>query len=120
MTFKEHDTPAGTLVEVRSDEIIIREEQDALDLMANVQYLHDSNHILVHHHQLGEEFFDLKSGLAGAVLQKFSNYRVRLTIVADLSAQNSKSLRDFVRESNRTGHIRFVSSLEEALGGSNG
>jgi hypothetical protein len=41
--------------------------------------------------QLGPDFFDLRTGLAGEVLQKFTNYRARLAIViADESAHGSR------------------------------
>jgi hypothetical protein len=53
--------------------------------------------------------------MAGEILQKFSNYRMRLAIVGDFSEYKSKSLRDFIRESNRTGTINFVGTIDEAL-----
>lgn len=58
---------------------------------------------------------DLKSGFAGEILQKFSNYRMKLAIIGDFSEIKSKSLRDFIRESNNRRTISFVSSIEEAL-----
>jgi hypothetical protein len=87
---------------------------DILDLMAEARY-NDSGCMIIHAEDLGTEFFDLKTGIAGEILQKFSNYRMRLSIVGDFSRVKSKSLKDFIRESNRTGIITFVSTLEEAL-----
>ncbi|MEO8757893.1 MAG: DUF4180 domain-containing protein [Devosia sp.] len=65
--------------------------------------------------RLAPEFFQLSSGLAGAILQKFTNYQLRIAIVGDISAytENSAPLRDFVRESNRHGDIRFLASEAE-------
>ena len=60
-------------------------------------------------------FFELKNGMAGEILQKFSNYRVRLAIVGDFSRYTSKSINDFILESNKTGHINFVPTVTEAL-----
>ncbi len=59
-------------------------------------------------------FFNLKTGIAGEILQKFSTYDVKLAIVGDFSEFGSKSLNDFIHESNRTGRIRFVSSAQIA------
>ena len=87
---------------------------DILDLMAEARY-NDSGCMIIHAEDLGNEFFDLKTGIAGEILQKFSNYRMKLSIVGDFSRVKSKSLKDFIRESNRTGIITFVSTLEEAL-----
>src|SRR5512133_3690192 len=80
---------------------------DILDLMADARY-NDSGCMILHEEDLGTEFFDLKTGIAGEILQKFSNYRMRLSIVGDFKEIKSKSLADFIRESNRTGIITFV------------
>jgi hypothetical protein len=71
--------------------------------------------MILHAINLPSEFFDLKSGFAGEILQKFSNYRMKLAIIGDFSEIKSKSLRDFIRESNNRRTISFVSSIEEAL-----
>jgi hypothetical protein len=65
--------------------------------------------------RLAPEFFRLSSGLAGDALQKFTNYHLRVAIVGDISAHTEKSgpLRDFVRESNRRGDVRFLASAAE-------
>jgi hypothetical protein len=57
----------------------------------------------------------LKTTLAGDILQKFSNYNVKLAIVGDFSIYTSQSLRDFIYESNKTGRIRFVNTIDEAI-----
>jgi hypothetical protein len=61
-------------------------------------------------------FFDLKSGLAGEILQKVSNYRRRLVVLGDFSSETSRALRDFIYESNRTGQVVFAADLEAAAG----
>ena len=98
---------------LRSIGIMIRETQDALDLMAEASYLNSSK-IIINEDQISPEFFDLKTGIAGEILQKFSTYNLRLAIIGDFSKFKSKSLKDFIIESNKYGRINFVSSLEEA------
>ena len=61
------------------------------------------------------EFFDLKSGFAGEILQKVSTYRRRLILEGDFGSIDSKSLQDFIRESNRTGKVVFADSLDKAV-----
>lgn len=65
--------------------------------------------------RLDETFFHLRTGLAGEIVQKFANYRLRVAIVGDLSerAAKSSSLRDFLYEANRGNTIWFVSTIEE-------
>ena len=53
-------------------------------------------------------------GIAGEVVQKLVNYRRRVAVVGNFSGIDSKSLRDFIYESNRRGNMIFVASFEEA------
>ena len=115
MKFIEHKDANGTVVEVATDEIAISSEQDALDLMANIGYLYDCNRIIIHKENLSEDFFDLKSGLAGGILQKFSNYRVQLFVVGDFTAYTSSSLKEFILESNKGKQVNFIPDLSAIL-----
>ena len=101
------------IAEIHSDGIEITTAQDALDLLANCAY-QGADRIILRQANLTPEFFDLKTGIAGEVLQKFTTYRVQLAIVGDFSAYTSKSLNDFMYESNKVGRINFVNSVEEA------
>ena len=65
--------------------------------------------------RLGPGFLTLSTRLAGEVIQKFVNYRLRLAIVGDITTAvtASDALRDFVRESNRGRHVWFVADMAE-------
>jgi hypothetical protein len=102
-----------TIAEIISQEREINEVQDALDLMGDCSY-QGSTKIIIHKKNITEDFFDLRSGIAGEILQKFSTYRVQLAIVGDFSNYTSKSLNDFIFESNKHGRINFVDSADEA------
>ena len=101
------------IAEIKSDKVEIRKVQDVLDLMADCDY-QGARKIILHEKNIIADFFDLKTGLAGEILQKFSNYFVELAIVGDFSKYSSQSLQDFIYESNKVGRINFVSSVEEA------
>ena len=60
-------------------------------------------------------FFQLKTRIAGELIQKFVQYRRRLAIVGDISRHlaESSALRAFVIESNRGKDVWFLASLEE-------
>lgn len=66
--------------------------------------------------RLDPTFFDLSSLLAGEVIQKLVNYRLRFAILGDISEhlERSGALRDFVWESNRGDHVWFLAD-EAAL-----
>ncbi len=102
------------IVEVISDDVIIKIAQDGLDLLGDAYY-HGYDKMILHMKNITPSFFDLKSGLAGEILQKFSNYRVRLVIVGDFSKFDSKSLNDFIRESNNGKLVNFLQSRDEAI-----
>jgi hypothetical protein len=91
-----------------------RNGRDAVELL-NAAWEHRAGCIAIPVKRLGDDFFRLSSGIAGDVLQKFVTYGMRAAIVGDISryVAASKSLRDFVYESNRGGHIWFVPNLEE-------
>jgi len=102
------------IAEINSDRVEIRKVQDVLDLMADCDY-QGARKIILHEKNIIVDFFDLKTGFAGEILQKFSNYFVELAIVGDFSKYSSQSLQDFIYESNKIGRINFVSSVEEAI-----
>lgn len=114
MKIETHTLNNIRIAEVTSDTVIIASSQDGLELLGNLYY-QDFDRIIIHEENISPEFFDLKTGIAGEVLQKFSNYRVRLAIVGDFNEYQSKSIRDFIFESNKTGHINFVGTSSEAL-----
>lgn len=101
------------IAEITADNIIIHNVQNALDLMADCGY-QGADGIILHEKNLTADFFELKTGLAGEVLQKFSNYRMKMAVVGDFTKFESKSLRDFIYESNKAGRTIFVNSTEEA------
>lgn len=67
---------------LRSFGVAINETQDALDLMANAGYM-NSHKIIINEDQIVPGFFDLKTGIAGEILQKFSTYNIQLAIAGD-------------------------------------
>ncbi|PWN71835.1 DUF4180 domain-containing protein [Chryseobacterium phosphatilyticum] len=114
MVIKSHHINNTKIAEVVSDEIIIRSAEDGLDLMGNIYY-QGFDKVVLYEKNITPGFFDLKTKIAGEILQKFSNYRIGLAIVGDFSKYESKSMKDFIFESNKTKHINFVELLEEAL-----
>lgn len=114
MKIEAHTLPDAQIAEVLSDDIIINNGGEALDLLGNLYY-QGFDSMILHEKNITPEFFDLKNGMAGEILQKFSNYRMRLAIVGDFTKYSGKSIRDFIYESNQGRHIGFVNSTHEAL-----
>jgi len=99
----------------------IAAEQDALDLIGET-YGQDVELILIPVSRLTPDFFRLRTGLAGNIIQKLVNYGLRCAIIGDIAAHvgTSAPLADFVRESNRGGRVLFLpdrAALAVRLGG---
>ena len=63
--------------------------------------------------RLGPDFLRLSCGVAGEVLQKLVNYRLRVAVLGDTADAQAQSgpLRDFIGESNRGRTVWFVDDL---------
>lgn len=114
MKIETHNTDNTKIAELISTDNIINSIEDGLDLLGNLYY-QNFDKIIIHEKNITPDFFDLKNGIAGEILQKFSNYRVQLAIVGDFSKYTNKSINDFIYESNKGGQINFVASLSEAI-----
>ncbi|MBB2145970.1 DUF4180 domain-containing protein [Pedobacter sp. LMG 31464] len=114
MEIKEHLINNIKIAEVTANDIIIRNADDGLDLLGNLYYS-GFDRIVIYEQNITPDFFDLKNGLAGEILQKFSNYRVKLVIVGNFTDYTTKSIKDFIRESNNGNHINFLPNTADAL-----
>jgi hypothetical protein len=104
----------NTIAHIISDDIVIANEQDAAELLMNCRW-QGADSLILSEHNFPAEFFDLSTKLAGDILQKFSTYGGRLAIIGDFSKYESKSLADFIYESNKGRRINFVGSVDEAI-----
>lgn len=93
----------------------IATEQDALDHLIGEALGHGASMVAVPVSRLDSAFFALRTGLAGSIAQKITNYRLKLAVIGDISVHlhASGALRDWVRESNKRDTIRFVPSLDD-------
>lgn len=109
-----HSVNNMNVAEIRTQEILINSAENGLDLLGDMYY-QGFDGIVLYGENFNPEFFNLKNGLAGEILQKFSNYRMKLSIVGSFENVESKSLRDFIYECNKGQQISFVATLEAAL-----
>ncbi len=88
-------------------------DHDALELVAACGQA-QTNRLLLSAGCLPPAFFDLRSGLAGAVLLKFSNYRICAAAVIPNEVAQSGRFGEFVSETNRGAQFRVYPTREEA------
>jgi hypothetical protein len=103
------------------DGAVVRTARDAADLVGDALG-EDASVVVVTVGHLDPSFFDLRSGLAGEVLQKAANYRLKFAVVGDVSEHvaASSAFRDLVVESYSSESPVFVAdmqALEKRLAG---
>lgn len=88
-------------------------DQDALTLIGDALGV-GAGMVALPTGRLHPDFMVLSTRMAGEVIQKFTNYRIRLAIVGDITPAMaaSNALTAFVTESNRGQGVWFVESLE--------
>jgi|WetSurMetagenome_2_1015567.scaffolds.fasta_scaffold82519_1 hypothetical protein len=102
------------IAELNDINFLVSSPDEFLDLIGNLGS-QDCGMLILHEKNLHPDFFDLKTKLAGEILQKCSNYHFSIAIIGDFSKYNSKSLRDFIYESNKGKLVTFNESFESAL-----
>lgn len=105
---------AVKIAELVSNKIEIINVRDSLDLMGNADYL-GARSAIIYEKNITPEFFDLKTKIAGNILQKYTNYNFKLAIIGNFQKYESKALNAFVTECNRGNCIFFVKDKDSAL-----
>ncbi len=103
------------IVRIEDESIIISDERSFLDLFMTIAYETGENRFVIRKDHLTEKFFDLSNKIAGNILQKLINYKMKLAIIGDFSHYESNALNAFIYECNQGNDIFFVKSEVEAL-----
>ena len=114
MEIKIHTIYNRKIAEIISDDIVLQTVEDAVDLIGNMSY-QGFDKLIIHEENMIPDFFELKNKIAGNILQKFSQYSMPLAIIGDFEKYESKSLNDFIFESNKGSQINFVTTIEDGL-----
>jgi PadR family transcriptional regulator AphA len=96
-------------IECLSDGIRIASERDALDLVAACGE-NQAHRLLLYGGNLADDFYRLKTGLAGAVLLKFAVYSIKVAAVLTPELVDHGRFREMVLEANRSNrnfHVFF-------------
>lgn len=114
MELKVFEANEQRIAEVISEDVVIKNSQDALDVIAEAG-AQDAYALILYEKNLPPAFFDLQTRLAGDILQKHATYSVKVAIVGAFEKFTSNSLRAFIIESNRGNLVFFVSDRETAI-----
>lgn len=92
---------------------LIDKEGDLNDLLS-LCYTHACNLLLMDEHNLSDDFFNLKTGIAGLAMQKFANYKVKVAVILPPGADHNERFRELMYEMNQSNLIRFYFDRDEA------
>ncbi|KNF07631.1 hypothetical protein CLPU_14c00490 [Gottschalkia purinilytica] len=96
-----------------SCETKICSEQDVLDLIS-ICFENNSDILILHVETVSEDFFNLKTRLAGTMLQKFMNYNIKLAIILDNEEKFNDRFKEMIIEANKGNHFRIFKNISEA------
>lgn len=113
MSYKLIEKNNKKYIECVSTENPFQSLQDFMELIAACME-HETNLILLYSEVLPEEFFRLRTGLAGEVIQKFINYSIKAAIVLSEKQRIQGKFTDLMLEMNRGNSFRLINGLEEA------
>ena len=110
-----HTQDGTSVAEVIGDGVLVKDAGGFLSLMMEAHA--NADRVALHAENIDPAFFNLRSGMAGDILQKLVNYRMKLAIVGDISEhlEKSEALKALVRESNRGRDVRFVATIGDGL-----
>ncbi|MEV4100665.1 DUF4180 domain-containing protein [Nonomuraea sp. NPDC049649] len=91
----------------------VRTERDALDLIGDAWY-YRAEFVAIPAERLHDDFWRLSTRVAGEIIQKFVNYRLKVAVLGDISHHlaTSTALQDWVREANRGSDLWFLPDLD--------
>lgn len=100
-------------IALESSDMPLQSEQDALDIIS-LSWEHEINMLLIHGEALSEDFFSLKTGVAGRMLQKFINYNIKVAAIIPSKIADTGRFGEMVLETNKGNAFRVFTAREEA------
>lgn len=113
MNYKVIEKNNKKYIELASAETPLLTEQNALDVMAAC-YENETYLVILHSDALTDDFFKLRTGLAGQLLQKFANYRIKVAIVIAADKKINGKFKELQAELSKGNELRTFNSLAEA------
>jgi hypothetical protein len=89
--------------------------ESAQDVLSALEACFGTAGLVLAERDLGPKFFDLRSGLAGELFQKFTNYRLRVAVVLPDPKAQGERFSELAHEHTSHQLIRFVGSTDEAV-----
>lgn len=113
MNYKIVENGTKKYIELISSPTPLSTEQDAVDLVALCRE-HDIDYLMLHGEALSEDFFNLRTGVAGRMMQKFITYSLKTGVIIPDTSVNKGRFKEMVTESNRSNQFGVFETREDA------
>lgn len=113
MNYKVIEKGTAKYIEVISAQSPLSSEQDAVDLIALCKE-NDLDLLLLHSQALSEDFFKLRTGVAGQMIQKWITYHLKTAAVIPNELVNQGRFKEMALETNKSNHFRIFETRDEA------
>lgn len=113
MNYQVREIESKKYIELISSTGPLSTENDALDLIA-LCWEHEANALMINYTALSEDFFKLKTKVAGDIMQKFINYSIKAAIVVPQETIQKGRFKEMATETNKGNHFRLYESKKEA------
>lgn len=100
-------------IEYTSNGKKISSEEDVLDIIGSCME-HRCNYVMLHYEVFSEDFFNLRTGLAGIMLQKLINYNIRAAAIIANEEKIKGRFGEMVFEVNKGNDFRVFKDVTEA------
>ncbi|WP_160688445.1 DUF4180 domain-containing protein [Clostridium sp. C2-6-12] len=100
-------------IEVISETWKLSSEQDVVDCIS-ICMEKDVYTIIFPSNVLSEDFYNLKTKLAGMALQKFINYHVKVAVIIEDEVNYNDRFKEMIMEANKGSNFRTFKNIEEA------
>lgn len=74
----------------------------------------ETKNLMIDDKYLSDDFFDLKTGLAGICMQKFMNYGIKAAVVLNSYDRVNERFSELILELNKRDDFKFFKTLVEA------
>lgn len=88
-------------------------EKDVLDFIS-ICFENDIYILILYANTFCEDFFNLKTGLAGMALQKFINYQIKVAVILKDEDKFNERFKEMIYEANKGENFRTFRNIADA------
>ncbi|MFC4597872.1 DUF4180 domain-containing protein [Cohnella hongkongensis] len=115
MNYQVKELPKAKYVELLSASPPLSTESEALDLIALCGE-QETSLLMIRYAALSPDFFNLKTRIAGDIVQKLVNYGIKTVVLVPQAIMEKGRFREMALETNKGRHFRMYEDQEEAEG----